>query len=206
MALTELRERFCQEYIIDLNATQAAIRAGYSPKTAYSQGQSLLKKVEIQTRIQEIKEERSRRTGISQNDVLREIAIIAFADITDYVKVVEKEAEDSQGNTVQYKTVEPILTDDLTEEQRRALAVIKEGRNGFEVKTHDKMEALRLLGVHLGMWNKKGELDNEEQRARIDKMKAETARIKGEDPDADQQDDGFLDALRGKAAEIWEDE
>jgi hypothetical protein len=56
------------------------------------------------------------------------------------------------------------------------------------------------------MWDKKTEMDNEEQRARIEKTKAETSRIKGEEAGADAQDDGFLEALRGETQSVWEEE
>lgn len=80
--LTAKQERFCTEYIIDLNATQAAIRAGYSSKTAYSVGQRLLKNVEMQKKIQELQQERAERTEITQDRVLKELAGIGFAPIT----------------------------------------------------------------------------------------------------------------------------
>ncbi|MDV2934166.1 terminase small subunit, partial [Enterococcus faecalis] len=79
------QEQFAKEYLIDLNATQAAIRAGYYSKTAYSQGQRLLKNVEIQTRISELMNERSRRTEITADRVIQEIAKIAFSDIGEYM-------------------------------------------------------------------------------------------------------------------------
>ena len=69
--------RFAQEYTVDLNATQAAIRAGYSTKTAYSQGQRLLKKDEIQDAIREANRKRSEATGITAEWVLTGIAEIA---------------------------------------------------------------------------------------------------------------------------------
>jgi len=65
--------RFVDEYLIDLNAIQAAIRAGYSPKTAYSQGQRLLKNVEIQSALANAGEERSQRTEIDQDWVLLQL-------------------------------------------------------------------------------------------------------------------------------------
>ena len=81
--LTPKQERFCEEYLIDLNATQAAIRAGYSEKTAYSAGQRLLRNVEIQNRIAELKAERSKRTEITQDRVVKELAAMAFANVTE---------------------------------------------------------------------------------------------------------------------------
>ena len=67
------RERFVREYLVDLNATQAAIRAGYSPKTAYSSGQRMLKYVEIQARIVELQSHIVERTDLSIDWVLQEL-------------------------------------------------------------------------------------------------------------------------------------
>jgi len=83
VALTAMRERFVDEYLVDLNATQAAIRAGYSPKTAYSMGQRLLKDVEVQAAIQEARARREKRTEITQDRVVQEIADNAFRQASD---------------------------------------------------------------------------------------------------------------------------
>lgn len=214
--MTAKQQRFCDEYLIDLNATQAAIRAGYSEKTARKIGQENLTKPDIQEYLQKKQKKREQRTEITQDMVLRELAIIAFSNAADYAKVIEKEITvevegeevpvlDKEGNPMTYKTVEPILTDDLTEEQKKALAVIKKGRDGFEVKPYDKLRALEMLGRHLGMWDKKSERDIEEQIARIEKTKAETARIKGESPDDEKTDDGFMDALKGEVESVWQE-
>ena len=214
--MTAKQQLFCDEYLIDLNATQAAIRAGYSEKTARKIGQENLTKPDIQEYIQKKKADREQRTEITQDMVLRELAIIAFSNAADYAKVIEKELTqeiqgnvvpvlDAEGNPVFYKTVEPILTDNLTEDQKKALAVIKKGRDGFDVKPYDKLRALEMLGRHLGMWDKKSEKDIEEQIARIEKTKAETARLKGETPDDDKTDDGFLEALKGETESVWQE-
>ena len=169
--LTAKQQRFCDEYLIDLNATQAAIRAGYSKKTANEQGARLLVNVSIQKKISELQKEREKRTEITQDSVLHELALIAFAKASDYAKVVEKDAMvevegnmipvlDEDGNPVKYRTVEPILTDELTEEQKKAIAVIKKGRDGFEIKPYSKIQALELLGRHLCMFTEKVEVKN----------------------------------------------
>ena len=79
--LTEKQKRFVEEYLIDLNATQAAIRAGYSPKTANEQGTQNLAKLSIQDAVAKAMAERSRRTGINQDRVLQELAKLAFVKI-----------------------------------------------------------------------------------------------------------------------------
>lgn len=169
--LTAKQQRFCDEYLIDLNATQAAIRAGYSEKRASEQAYQLLQKTTVQNHIAELQKEREKRTEITQDSVLHELALIAFAKASDYARVVEKDAVvevdgnmvpvlDEDGNQVKYRTVEPILTDELTEDQKKAIAVIKKGRDGFEIKPYSKIQALELLGKHLGMFTEKVEVKN----------------------------------------------
>ena len=83
MALNKKQKRFAEEYLIDLNATQAAIRAGYSEKTSYSQGHDLLKKPEIAEAIKTLKKERSERTKVDADWLLNRLAQEAEADIAD---------------------------------------------------------------------------------------------------------------------------
>jgi len=80
-ALTAKQEMFVREYLVDLNATQAAIRAGFSAKTAEQQGHQLLKKTSVADAIQKAMDERSARTEITADRVLQELAKIGFADI-----------------------------------------------------------------------------------------------------------------------------
>lgn len=168
--LTAKQQQFCDEYLIDLNATQAAIRAGYSDKRASEQAYQLLQKTTVKAYIQERMEDRTKRTEITQDMVLQELALIAFSKASDYASIIEKDAMvevegnmipvlDAEGKPVKYRTVEPVLTEELTEDQKKALAVIKKGRDGFEIKPYDKVKALELLGKHLGMWTEKVEVD-----------------------------------------------
>ena len=71
--LNEKQKQFCEEYIIDLNGTQAAIRAGYSSKTANEQAAQLLAKLSIQEYICELKNKRSERVRYSQDELMRDI-------------------------------------------------------------------------------------------------------------------------------------
>ena len=131
MALTDKQKRFCEEYLIDLNATQAAIRAGYSPKTAEQTASRLLRNVKVQEYIAKRQKELSRSTHITQERVIKELALIAFSNNADYARVVEKKMQTEvdgmlvdvlgeDGKPIMYRTVEPVLTDELTEEQKRA--------------------------------------------------------------------------------------
>ena len=141
--LNEKQKRFVSEYIIDLNAKQAAIRAGYSPKGAEPQASRLLSNAKIQVEIAEAMEDRGKRTGITQDRVLAELSAIAFAKATDYVEV------DDDGSV----KIKPTAA--LTDEQKKAIASIKEGANGIEIKLTDKTKALEMLSRHLGLFNDK---------------------------------------------------
>ena len=194
MALTDKQKRFCEEYLIDLNATQAALRAGYSEKTAYRTGADNLRKPQIEEYIAKRQKELSRSTEITQERVIKELALIAFSNNADYAHVVEKKMQveaggalvdvlDKDGNPVMYRTVEPVLTEELTEEQKRALAVIKKGRDGLEVKSCDKVKALELLGKHLGIFTDKIEANvNDTTRSELQELLAQR-KARGE-PDA----------------------
>lgn len=87
--LTDRQARFCEEYLIDLNATQAAIRAGYSEKTANEQGVRLLANVSVQEKIAELKAERAKRTEMTQDSVIQELAAVARAEVKG-VRAVDK--------------------------------------------------------------------------------------------------------------------
>lgn len=149
MALNERQKRFCDEYMIDLNATQAAIRAGYSVKTANEQGARLLTNVSVQGEIQRLQAEISRRTGISQDRVIRELAKVAFLNPMNLV-------------TAEGRIKESATPDDLS-----CIEGVKYKRSdsdtGFseerEIKIASKLKALELLGKHLGMFNDRLDLN-----------------------------------------------
>lgn len=144
--MTDKQARFCEEYMIDLNATQAAIRAGYSPKTANEQAARLLANVSIQNRIAQLQAEQSRRTGVSADRVVRELARIAFANASDLI--------DPETASVKLDA----SRDDLAAVQ--SIKVKSFGEDGLEheVKLADKLKALDLLGRHLGMFNGAGDI------------------------------------------------
>ena len=91
--LTPKQEKFCVEYLVDLNATQAAIRAGYSEKTAYSQGQRLLKDVEIENRIRELRDRYFTQTIASAAEVEAFLSASMRGEVEEEVVVVEGSGE-----------------------------------------------------------------------------------------------------------------
>lgn len=167
--LTDKQQAFCEEYVVDLNATQAAIRAGYSEESANNIGPENLLKPSIQKEIDRLKKARSKRTQITADRNLEELGIIGYSKITDYLQVVEKEIvigyeKDSDGDpdyhqpiTRLQKVVEIKETDEMDLEAIRAISEIKESKHGISLKLHDKLKALDKIGNHLGMWKDKVE-------------------------------------------------
>lgn len=152
MSLTQKQKRFVEEYLIDLNATQAAIRAGYSPKRASEIGYQLLQKTTVSKAIAEAMAERSKRTGISQDRILREYARIGFAKITDFV-------EWDDFGSIRIKPSSEISEDDAAAIAEVTETEIELPSGGIKrvrkIKLHDKCPALEKLGKHLGMFTDK---------------------------------------------------
>lgn len=144
--MTLKNQRFVDEYLIDLNQTQAAIRAGYSPRSAHNQGERLMKNAEVHTRIAEAMAELSKRTGVNQERVIRELARVAFINATDVINMSDATIKSDAGrddtaaiSSVKVKTI-PTEEGEIVER---------------EVKISDKLKALELLGKHLGMFTEK---------------------------------------------------
>ena len=151
-ALTPKRKRFAKEYPIDLNATQAAIRAGYSPKTAYRIGAELLQKTSVQNAIKEALLEREKRTQITADMVIRELARIAFADMRTLYR---EDGSLKLPHELDDDTAAAIAGVDTFEEMSGgALA-------GYtrKVRRWEKTKALELLGKHLGLFPANGRME-----------------------------------------------
>lgn len=147
--LTVKQKRFIEEYLIDLNATQAAIRAGYSPHTAKEIGYENLNKPHIRARVDKAIAERSKRTGINADRVLIELARIGLINpgkLINFDKAtVREDAADDDLAAVQSVKVKTIPTEDGDIVER-------------EVRLYDKNRALELLGKHLGMFKDRVEV------------------------------------------------
>ncbi len=144
MANSELnprQQRFVEEYLVDLNATKAAERAGYSEKTANPQAARLLAKASIQAAVAVGMEKRSRRVEITQDRVLFELACIGFANMQDFMEVT------AEGEEVLKKVSA------LDRQHAAAIAeftVDKDGKS--KLKLADKHASLVDIGRHLGMF------------------------------------------------------
>ncbi len=159
--MTDKQQAFCEEYLIDLNATQAAIRAGYAVNSANEQGCQTLAKLNIQAEIQRLKDERSKRTEIKADNVVKELGKLAFSNIQDYLVV------DEDGET-HLKSFDEIERATLAAIESIKISTTKNKDDSREYTTTqfklcNKLNALEQLGKHLGIYEK----DNDQKRLTI---------------------------------------
>ncbi|MBQ5905910.1 MAG: terminase small subunit [Clostridia bacterium] len=166
--MTAKQQLFCDEYLIDLNATQAAIRAGYSKKNADKIGSELLGKTRVSECIQKKMAEKEDNLIAKQDEVLKYFTSVMRGE--SYSSVLAR-CEDGSETVIEKPPDEK-----------------------------ERLDAAKQLAKRYG-------LDREEieKQAKIEKLKAEIARLKGETPDDDKTDDGFLEALKGETESVWQE-
>ena len=147
-ALTARQQRFVQKYVVNLNATQAAIRAGYSAKGARVRGAKLLANRNVQKALESAMEHRRLRTQLEADDVVRQLAIVASANVTDYVKWTDGQ-------------VFLLPSDEIAIDKLVAVHSVTSGPHGVTIRMHDKIRALELLAKHLGMFSEGARVDLE---------------------------------------------
>lgn len=212
--LTEKQQLFCVFYARCFNATKAyqkAYRCSYD--VANVEGYKTLVKPSIKKAIQQLKQNRLNRELLDEHDIFQRYMDIAFADLTDYVEFGTEEVpvmglygpieveDPSTGKKVKLTQKENVIRfKNSAEVDGTLLAEVKKGKSGDSIKLADRMKALDWLANHM-------DLATEEQRARIEQIKAQTRRLSRDEDDIEEvADDGFLKALEGTAAEDWADE
>ena len=135
--LTPKQAEFCNQYMIDLNGKQAAIRAGYSAKTAENQASRLLSNAKVQQMVSKLQGKTREKTEITKQEILNELSAIAFADIRDYLWF--------DGFTVRFKPFS-----ELTGRQSKAIESVKQTSSGIELKLHGKNWSIERVCKLLG--------------------------------------------------------
>lgn len=185
--LNERQKRFINEYIKDLNGTRA-YRKVYKCKdddVAKANASRLLSNANVKKLLEIKLKDREKRLEITQDRVLKELAKIGFANITNFTDVVdipyEADITDEEGKVIgketkYHKGLRLYNTEDITEDELAALQEIKEGKHGITVKMHDKVRALEQLGRHLGMFNDKLDVNTKVDLTAIAELTTEEIR------------------------------
>jgi phage terminase small subunit len=160
MELTPKQARFVEEFLLDFNATQAAIRAGYSKKSARQVGAANMSKAAISANVKRRTLETGKRLEAKRERVLEELVRLALSDIRTVVKWKTEADESGQERQVVSLTDSDAITDDAA----AAIAEVRQTRNGLVVKLRDKLPALQALARHLGL----DQPEEDEQPRRIE--------------------------------------
>lgn len=139
--MTSKQERFCTEYLIDLNGAYAAIRAGYSKATAKQEAWKLLCLPEVQKKIEKLKLTRAKRLDIDADNVLKEFARIGFSDIRNYFN-----------DDLSMKNLDGLADDQTAAIQKLKIKEYPKGGREIEFQLYNKLDALEKIGKHIGLF------------------------------------------------------
>lgn len=206
--LNDKQRLFCLHYIRCFNATKAYQKAyGCDYNSAAAVGYRLLENVGVREEINRPKQARYARELLSEHDIFQKYMDIAFSDMTDFVEFGREETqvmgafgpvmvEDSEtGEKVPVtKIVNTVRFRESSEVDGTLISEVKQGRDGASIKLPDKLKALEWLADHMNM-------ATEEQKARVAAIKMRMGVAEEQEP----EDDGFLKALKGTAAEDWKE-
>ncbi|WP_409068857.1 terminase small subunit [Clostridium caseinilyticum] len=208
--LTDKQRLFCVIYSRCLNATKAYKKVyNCSYETAMVNGSNLLRNTKIKEQIEKLTAAQFNKEFVKKS-VIQKYIDIAFADITDYVTFGRKEIEvdkDEDNNPVMVE-VNYVDFKSSSEVDGTMISEVSQGKNGVSVKLQDKMKALQWLSDRLDLLSTetKIKIDNEKTKVEIAREKFELEKSKVNGDETEVEDDGFLDALNGRATEVWNNE
>lgn len=185
MELTPKQSRFVDEFLLDFNATQAAIRSGYSKKSARQVGAANMSKAAISAEIKRRTMETGKRLEATRERVLNELVRLAFSDIKNVAKWgrVEVKQIDSETGEAAVATIDLDLipSDEIPKDVSRAISEIRKTRDGLVIKMHNKLPALEKLARHLGL-DQPDEEDEQPRRIEISWLPPREIRPPGDVP------------------------
>lgn len=193
--LTDQQQLFCLYQSRMFNYTKAYMKAypGCTYASAAVLGSRLMKNPVIRKEIEQLKQNHMNREMLKQEDIFQKYMDIAFADMNDFMSFGQEEIETDYGprmvNSVRLKESDQVDGTLITE--------VKQGRDGVSVKLADRMKAIDWLADHM-------DIATAEQKAKIEQIRAKTAIMSGTSEE-ETEDDGFIEALKGEVADVWEE-
>ena len=145
---------FCEIYVGSLNGADSARKAGYSTKCAKETASVILTYTNVKTYIDYLKAERSKKIGVTAEEILEQLNTFRKANINDYVEIVKSTYVNDKGKEVPYKKLEFKAFEDLTEEQKSCIESVKMGAHGIELKLHGKDWTIEKINKHIDFYEK----------------------------------------------------
>jgi phage terminase small subunit len=219
--LTNKQQMFCLYYIKNFNATQAYLKAyGCSYNTAMANGYASLRNTEIRKEITRLKNEKAKAIMLSKNDIVERYMRIAFADMTDFVEwgrvevpvmnmfgPVEVEDKETGKKVPLTKEVNDVRFKESSKIDGGLVCQVKQGKDGASIKLEDRQKALDWLADYFEMNPmNKHKRDFDLKKLDIEKERLILLQNKSGQSDTIIEDDGFLEALKGTASEVWSDD
>ncbi len=193
--LTDKQRLFCLQYVRCFNATKAyqkAYRSSYM--VANAEGYKLLVNPRVKAEIQRLKQNRLNREMLSTEDIFQKYIDIAFADVTDFTDFGNVEINTENGPM----TVSYVNLKDSGEVDGTLINEISKGKDGVKVKLPDREKALRWLSEHM-------DLATTEQKEKVKLLQAQRRKLEDDGPE-ETEDDGFIEALKGRVTDLWQEE
>jgi phage terminase small subunit len=188
LMLNEKQRKFCEYYAVSFNNKMAALKAGYSPRTAPYVGWRLRQNPDCNRYIAWLKLRVSKECHIEASDIIDQYIRIAFADMTDFVYI--------KNNMLVLK--------DSTKIDGQIITKIRQSKEGIEITLADKMKALEKLEKYFDVMPKDWQEKIEERKLEIAEKQLELQKIRLGYVEETEEDDGFLEALKDVAEEVWE--
>ena len=194
--LTDQQQLFCLYQSRMFNYTKAYMKAypGCTYASAAVLGSRLMKNQLIRETIEQLKQNHMNREMLKQEDIFQKYMDIAFADMNDFMSFGQEEIETDYGP----RMVNSVRLKESDQVDGTLISEVKQGRDGVSVKLADRMKAIDWLADHM-------DIATAEQKAKIEQIRAKTAIMSGTSEE-ETEDDGFIEALKGEVADVWEEE
>lgn len=194
--LTDQQQLFCLYQSRMFNYTKAYMKAypGCTYASAAVLGSRLMKNPVIRKEIEQLKQNHMNREMLKQEDIFQKYMDIAFADMNDFMSFGQEEIETDYGP----RMVNSVRLKESDQVDGTLISEVKQGRDGVSVKLADRMKAIDWLADHM-------DIATAEQKAKIEQIRAKTAIMSGTSEE-ETEDDGFIEALKGEVANVWEEE
>ncbi len=188
--LNDRQRKFCELYVKNFNVILAAKQAGYSAHSAHNVGWRIRQDPECNRYIAWLKIRLAKDCHVTAMDVIDHYARIAFADITDFISIKD-------GKVI-------LKNEDMIDGQ--LVTAVRKGKDGITIELADKHKALDKLEKFFDVMPKDWKQKLEERKVELLEQRLEIERIKAGQLGTDDEDDGFIDAIKGSAEETWDDE